>query len=218
MNKSNKIFLFSKTGYPNVTHIPILVPTYLQPSIDFSNYDYIIATSKEVFSALDKIGEWRHLPVLAISDSTAEYAKKQGGTILDIAEGYGKSIVGIVGDKYADLKALHPHAKIIAFDLHGALSALNVSIDSFIVYETSCSQAPKVELPSDAICIFTSPSSVKCFEKKYEFLPNFKIVCIGETTAAALPKDLAYVISKKTSVPSTIERAISLIDFLPNPL
>jgi len=209
--KHSSIFLFSKTGYPDVTHIPILVPTYVQPSIDFSNYDYIIATSKEVLTALDKIGDWRHLPVLAISESTAEFVKKQGGKILDIGEGYGKSIVGIVENKYANLKALHPHAKIIAFDLHAALKSLNVSIDSFIVYETSCSQAPKIDLPSNAICIFTSPSSVKCFEEKYEFLPNFKIVCIGETTASALPNNLDYVISEKTSVPSTIERAISLL-------
>ena len=211
MLKHSSIFLFSKTGYPDVTHIPILVPSYLQPAIDFSAYDYIIATSKEVFTALDMIGDWRHLPVLAISDSTAEYAKKQGGKILDIAEGYGKSIVGIVENKYANLRALHPHAKIIAFDLHSALKLLNISIDSFIVYETSCAQESKIKLPSDAICIFTSPSSVKCFEEKYDFLPNFKIVCIGETTAAALPKDLNYVISEKTSVPSTIERAISLL-------
>jgi len=211
MNQLNKIFLFSKTGYPEVTHIPILVPTYVHTSINFSNYDYIIATSKEVFTALDKLGDWRHLPVLAISDSTAEYAKKQGGKILDIAEGYGKSIVGIVENKYADLKALHPHAKIIAFDLHSALKSLNISIDSFTVYETSCSKASKIDLPSDAICIFTSPSSVKCFEEKYEFLPNFRIVCIGETTASALPNNLDYVISEKTSVPSTIERAISLL-------
>ncbi len=211
MNKSDKIFLFSKTSYPNVRHIPILVPTYLQPTIDFTDYDYIIATSKEVLTALDKIGEWRHLPVLSISDSTAEYVKKQGGKILDIAGGYGKSIVAIVEKKYAHLRALHPHAKTIAFDLHSALKALNISIDSFIVYETSCSQAPKIDLPLDAICIFTSPSSVKCFEEQYRFMPDFKIVCIGETTASALPKDLNYVISEKTSVLSTIERAISLL-------
>jgi len=211
MNNTNKIFLFSKTGYSDVTHIPILVPTYVSAPINFSNYDYIIATSKEALTALDKIGEWHHLPVLAISDSTAEFVKKQGGEILDIAEGYGKSIVGIVEKKYANLRALHPHAKIIAFDLHSALKVFNVSIDSFIVYETSCSKAEKIDLPSDAICIFTSPSSVKCFKEKYEFLPNFRIVCIGETTASALPSNLEYVISEKTSVPSTIERAISLL-------
>ena len=212
MPKRSLIYLFSKTSYPEVNHIPILVPTYLQPSIEFSSYDYIIATSKETITALDKIGNWKILPVLAISASTADFVRKSGGKVLDTADGYGKSIVSIVKNKYADKKALHPHAKVIAFDLHESISQLNIKINSFIVYETSCSNEKEIELPLDAICIFTSPSSVKCFEKKYKFLQTFKIVCIGETTASALPLDLPYVISEKTSVPSTIAKAKSLIE------
>lgn len=210
MKKSN-IYLFSKTGYPDVNHVPIIVPSYIQTPIDFSSYDYIIATSKEVFIALDKIGDWKSLPVLAISEPTAEFAKKKGAKILDIADGYGKSIFSMVKEKYTDLKALHPHAKVMAFDLDVKLRAENIPIDSFIVYETSCSKEKKIELPYDAICIFTSPSSVKCFEDKYEFLPTYKVVCIGQTTASALPNGLAFVVSEKTSVQSAIERAQSLI-------
>ena len=211
MHKHSSIFLFSKTGYPDVNHVPILIPTYLQVPIDFSSYDYIIATSKEVFVALDKIGDWKPLPVLAVSGSTADFAKKKGAKILDVADGYSKSIVTLVKEKYADLKALHPHAKVMAFDLDEKLSAEGISVGSFTVYETSCSKDKKIELPSDAICIFTSPSSVKCFEEKYEFLPTYKIVCIGKTTASALPNGLEFVLSEKTSVQSTIERAQSLI-------
>lgn len=209
---SSRIFLFSKTGYPDVNHIPIITPSYLQVNIDFSSYDYIIATSKEVLTALDKIGNWKDLPVLAISESTADFASKKGAKILDIANGYGKSIVALIGKKYPHLKALHPHAKIIAFDINKVLSRLNISIDSFIVYETSCSKEKAVELPENAICIFTSPSSVKCFEQKYKFLPTYKIVCIGETTRCALPFGVESVISERTSVLSTIERAKSLLE------
>lgn len=211
MNKHNKIYLFSKTFYPDVNHIPILVPTYLQPCIDFSSYDYIIATSKETITALDKIGDWKDLPVLAISEATAEYVRKQGGNLLDVAEGYGKSIISLVNKKYKKLKALHPHAKIIAYDIESEFKKLGIEIDSFIVYETSCSKTIKVQLPTDAICIFTSPSSVKCFLQKYEFLRTYKIVCIGKTTALALPKDLSYVLSEKTSVESTIIKAKSFL-------
>jgi len=208
--KHSSIYLFSKTSYPDVNHIPILTPTYLQPSIDFLSYDYIIATSKETITALNKIGNWKDLPVLAISESTADYVKSQGGKVLDIADGYGKSIVALVEKKYSNLKVLHPHAKVIAFDIEGALRKKDIKIDSYVVYKTSCSKEEKVELPSDAICIFTSPSSVNCFLQKYTFLPTYKIVCIGETTASELPKDLAYVLSEKTSVESTILKANSL--------
>jgi len=207
----SSIYLFSKTSYPDVNHVPILVPTYVQPSIDFSSYDYIIASSKETLTALNKIGNWKDLPVLAISEATAEFCKQLGGKVLDIADGYGKSIITLVEEKYSDLKALHPHAKVIAFDIESALNEKDILVDSFIVYETSCSNEKAVSLPLEAICIFTSPSAVKCFKKKYEFLPTYKIVCIGETTASALPNDLVYVLSEKTSVESTILKAKTLL-------
>jgi len=207
---SSKIFLFSKTPFLGVNHIPVLKVTYLQPSIDFSAYDYIIATSKEVFAALDKIGSWKHLPVLAISDSTAEAAQEEGAKVLDIAQGYGKGVVRLIHEKYTDLRALYPHAKVIAYDIETALSQSGVSVDSFVVYETSCMHSIAIELPEDAVCIFTSPSSIKCFEKLYGFLPDYKIVCIGETTRSALPEGVDAIVSEKTSVASCVQRAESL--------
>ena len=209
--KEQRIFLFSKTSHPGVNHIPILQIDYFQPSIDFSSYDYIIATSKEIFTALDKIGDWKNIPVLAISQSTASFAQDIGANILDISDGYGENIVELIKEKYVELKPLYPHAKIVAFDIESSLKKIDVEVDSFIVYETSCSDTDIVELPANAICIFTSPSSVKCFEKSYEFLPTYKVVCIGETTRSALPKDVDSIVSESTSVQSTIESAKKLI-------
>ncbi len=209
--KEQRIFLFSKTSYPGVYHIPILQIDYLQPSIDFSSYDYIIATSKEVFTALDKIGNWKNIPVLAISQSTARFAQEIGAKVIDISEGYGENIVKLIKEKYIGHKLLYPHAKTVAFDIENSLKNIDVEVDSFILYETSCSDTDIVELPIDAICIFTSPSSVKCFEKTYGFLPSYKVVCIGETTRAALPKGVDAIISQSTSVQSTIESAKKLL-------
>lgn len=191
-------------------YIPVLQITYLQPDIDFSAYDYIIATSKEVFAALNKIGSWNHLPVLAISDATAEAAQEEGAKILDKAQGYGEDAVRLILDKYADLKALHPHAKVVAYDIGTALKESGVFIESVVAYETSCMEAKVLELPEDAVCIFTSPSSIKCFEKLYGFLPTYKIVCIGETTRSALPEGIDAVVSEKTSVASCVQEAESL--------
>ncbi len=209
--RQDRIFLFSKTPYPGVNHIPILRLDYLQVPIDFSSYDYIIATSKEVFSALDKLGNWKSLPVLAISETTAGMAKEMNARVLDIGDGYGKSLVEIVKEKYGGLRALYPHAKVVAFDIAEALKGCSVEIDSFIVYKTSCSQVELPELPSDAICVFTSPSSVECFEKQYAFLPSYQIVCIGETTRCALPEGVRSMVSERTSVHSAIECAKKLI-------
>lgn len=209
--KEQKIFLFSKTSYPGVNHIPILQIDYLQPSIEFSSYDYIIATSKEVFTALDKIGDWKNIPVLAISPSTATFAQEVGAKIMDTSDGYGANVVDLIKEKYIGLKPLYPHAKMVAFDIESNLKRYGVEAGSFIVYKTSCSNTEKVELPADAICIFTSPSSIKCFERSYEFLPSYKVVCIGETTRSALPKEVDAIVSETTSIQSTIESAKKLI-------
>ncbi len=209
--KEQRIFLFSKTPYPGVNHIPILQIDYLQPSIDFSSYDYIIATSKESLTALDKIGDWKSIPILAISQSTAKYAQEAGAKLMATAEGYGEDIVTLIKKKYGGLKALYPHAKVVAFDIEEGLKAFDIEVDSFIVYQTSCSDTPIVALPADAVCIFTSPSAVKCFEKSYVFLPSYKVVCIGETTRSALPQGVHAIISENTSVQSTIESAKKLL-------
>jgi len=211
MTKPDNIFLFSKTSYSDVNHIPILQTSYLQPQIDFSSYDYIIATSKEVFSALDKIGSWNHLNVLAISESTALAAKEHDADILDIAQGQGKDIVKLVEKKYSGLKGLYPHASVVAFDVKSALVKRDISIDSFIVYETSCSEHKPVELPFDAVCVFTSPSSIECFLNVYEFLPSYKVVCIGETTRSALPDGIDSYVSEIPSIKSTVACAKSLL-------
>jgi len=209
--KHSSIFLFSKTSHPEANHIPILDVTYFDASVHFPSYDYIIVSSKETILALDKIGAWKILPILAISEATAAFAKSRGAELLDIAQGYGESVVELIKSKYIDLKALYPHAKTVAYDIESELQKLGVELDAFVIYETSCSKAKKVELPSNAICIFTSPSSVKCFLERYELLATYKIVCIGETTASTLPKDLSYVLSEKTSVESTILKAKSLL-------
>lgn len=206
---SNRIFLFSKTPYhdANVRHIPILDTLYLSASIDFSDYDYIIATSKEVFNALEKIGSWKTLPVIAISEATAAYAKKLGAEVLDIADGYGEGLAALICNKYRDLKALHPHAKVIAFDINSALKKEAILVASFIVYETQCANQVKIDLPYNAICIFSSPSAIKCFKNVYQLLDSYKIICIGETTAKALPRGSVYYLADVTTVKSAVMKA-----------
>ncbi len=211
MPKHSSIFLFSKTSHPDVNHIPILSSYYLQPKIDFTDYDYVIASSKETLSALDKIGDWKHLPVLAISQATAAFAEAKGAKLLDVAQGSGKDIIDMIQTKYPKLKALYPHATIVAVDIETQLKERGIDIDAFSVYETRCSHLTAVDLPEDAICIFTSPSAVKCFLKQYLFLPTYKIVCIGETTRDSLPQGITAIVSEKTSLESTVACAKSLL-------
>lgn len=204
---SDKIFLFSKTPYEGVHHIPIIQIHYLDETIDISKYDAIIATSKEVFPALDRITSWKELPVICVSEATAKQAREQGAKLLDLADGNAKSLFKLIEQKYSELSLLYPHAKVIAKEM----DISHLDIDEKVVYETKCSKVNKIELPKDAICIFTSPSAIECFQQQYDFLPTYQIVCIGETTKDALPEGVSCVVSEKPSVQSTLESATSLL-------
>lgn len=208
---NQRIFLFSKTSFPSIQHVPLLDTNYFDITIDFSAYDYIIVTSKEVLRALDRIGEWKQLPIIAISQATAQYARTKGARVLDVAEGYGENLTALIASRYANLKALHPHAKIVAYDINAQLQKYKICVDSFIVYETYCAHSLTFILPDDAICIFTSPSSVNCFLKKHTFLATHKIVCIGKTTAKALPENQDFYLAKTTSVESAVQMAKTLL-------
>jgi uroporphyrinogen-III synthase len=66
-----------------------------------------------------------------------------------------------------------------------------------------------VRVEDDSTLIFTSPSSIECFLKNNTIHPDAKIIVIGTTTAACLPKGIKYIISESTSVESCIELALS---------
>lgn len=205
------IYLFSKTPYEGVEHIPILAVHYLPASIHFPSFDCILLSSKESVNALDKIGAWKIVPVIAISEATAAYAQSKGASILDVANGYGEGLAELFKTKYADLKALYPHAKEPAFDIKAYLAEEGIEIDALALYETCCNENINFDLAAEAVLIFSSPSAVKCFMKNYKFLPAHQIVCIGKTTAAALPEGLAFELSHETSIQSTIVKAKSLL-------
>jgi uroporphyrinogen-III synthase len=79
-------------------------------------------------------------------------------------------------------------------------------IDEAIVYESDCSKdIIDVDVQKDAILIFTSPSSVKCFLKNKSISKTNKVIVIGKTTAKALPEGIDYILSDKTTIDSCID-------------
>ena len=83
-------------------------------------------------------------------------------------------------------------------------------IISLLLYLAGSSALHADEVKEPATLIFTSPSSIECFLKTHTISPDAKIVVIGKTTAKALPKDIKYQISKKKSIDSCMELALSL--------
>ena len=198
-----KIYLFSATSHPNALHVNTLDFDFFQPDIDFSNYDYLVLTSKKAVDALGfyKKEDYINIPALCISKYTKEYYESFGGKILDIGDGIGSNLQTIIDTYPKEKKWLYLRAKEIA--------GSGLDIDEAIVYESRCSdEILNFRLDDkDAILIFTSPSSVRCFLKNSSLHVEQKVIVIGATTAKALPTKINYLVSDKTSIDSCLELA-----------
>jgi len=205
----NSIYLFSKTPHSEVTYVPILDTLFLQPRIDFSAYDAIVLTSKQAVTALDMISEdWKKIPALTIAEKTAEMVLSSGGILLDKGDGYGDSLDDIIAQKYSQMRWLYPRPKVVASNFKERVKARGIEMDDLVVYETSCNKScQSVTLRDDAILIFTSPFTIACFLKLFEFKSSYEVIAIGATTAAALPEGVAYLMPKTPNVDACVTLA-----------
>ncbi len=214
MTNSNRrsIFLFSKTSHPDATHVPILDTHFLQPTINFHDYDAIVLTSKQAVIALEKISpEWKELPVLSVAANTEEMVKKAGGILLERGDGYGNSLDEIIVHKYALLRWLYPRPKVVASNFKQRVIDKGIVMDDVIVYETSCNNACRdIVLPDNAVLIFTSPFTIACFLELFSFQPGFRVVVIGTTTAKALPPEVKFLMPDTPSVDACVRLAKQL--------
>jgi len=205
----NSIYLFSKTPHSEVTYVPILDTLFLQPNIDFSAYDAIVLTSKQAVTALDMISEdWKRIPALTIAEKTAEMVLSSGGILLDKGNGYGDSLDEIIAQKYSQKRWLYPRPKVVASNFKERVKSRGIEMDDLVVYETSCNKScQSVTLRDDAILIFTSPFTIACFLKFFEFKSSYEVIAIGATTAAALPKGIAYLMPETPNVDACVTLA-----------
>jgi len=203
-----KIYLFSTTPHKDVVHVPSLSIKYLQPQIDFLQYNYFIITSKQTIAALQKYENFDLLPALCVSEKTALAYKEIGGKVLCTGDGYGKSLVAKIKEFSQETQWLYPRAKIVASDFAQQARENGFCIDEAIVYVSSCSQAIRdIKMEQDGVLIFTSPSSVKCFLQTHTILKGHKVIVIGHTTAHLLPEDVKPYISEINSVEHCVKIA-----------
>ena len=208
------IYLFSISSHPDAVSINSLYITFFKPDIDFSKYDALIITSKQASKALTQYDKesYIHLPALCVSVASAQSYEELGGKVLDIGGGYGDNLVDKIKSYPKAKKWLYLRAKVVASDFVALSQKEGYAIDEAIVYESDCSKAiENVKVEENAILIFTSPSSVKCFLKRHEFTQEHTIIVIGKTTAKALPQEINYILSDKTSIESCIEIAKAVL-------
>ncbi|WP_457745033.1 uroporphyrinogen-III synthase [Sulfurimonas sp.] len=209
------IYLFSISSHPNAVSVPSLTITFLKPQIDFSQYDYLIITSKQVSEALKEYETQLYIEkaALCVSDASAKSYENIGGAILDIGSGYGDNLADKIKKYPKSTRWLYLRAKVVASDFVTLCKEDGYLIDEVVVYESDCSKdILEVADQENAILIFTSPSSLHCYLKTHDLSPNHTIIVIGKTTAKALPKNVKCHISEKTTIDSCMQLAYSLLN------
>ncbi|QOP41927.1 uroporphyrinogen-III synthase [Sulfurimonas marina] len=210
---SKNIYLFSTSSYSDTIHINSLDTTFFKPEIDFSQYDYLIVTSKQIAKALQQYDKASYIdiPALCVSAQSAKSFESIGGKVLQIGAGYGDNLSKIIQTYPKEKSWLYLRAKEVASSFVEETKSEGYMIDEAIVYETACSnEIQKSEPENDAILIFTSPSSVKCFLENHSLYKTQKIIVIGKTTAKALPPRVEFIISQETTIASCVKIAKKL--------
>lgn len=208
-----QIYLFATSKHPDAISAQSLQVRFLKPQINFSDYDYLIVTSKQTIKALEqyKRENFINIPALCVSKKTADAYKGFGGKILSFGDGYGDNLVKHIEEKSKEKRWLYLRAESIVSDFVARCRADGYDIDEEILYVSECSnEGMEIEVKENPILIFTSPSSIECFLKTHTIEADAKVVVIGETTAKALPDAIEYKISEKTSIDSCIEMALTL--------
>ncbi len=184
--------------------------TVTAESIDFSQSDTLLFTSKQAVVTADNIDvSWKNYPCIAIGPATKKQIEDLGGKVIFYPRSfYGETLSADISQFFRDRKLLYLRPKEVSFDSKGFLQKEGILLQEQIIYETSCLKYSLEEKPSkDAIIIFTSPSTIHCFLKNFDWDESYTAVVIGKATKVYLPADAAYVVADTPLISSCIEKA-----------
>jgi len=213
---SKAIYLLSPTPKDGTIALPMIDFIVTAKSIDFSHSDTLIFTSKQAVVTADKIDlSWKNYPCIAIGSATKKQIEDLGGEVIYHPKSfYGESLSHDIAQFFRDKKLLYLRPREVSFDSKGFLEKEGISLQEQIIYETSCIQYSPEEKPlKNAIIIFTSPSTIHCFLKNFEWDESYTAVVIGKATKVHLPVDAAYVVADTPLINACIVKAKEIANF-----
>ncbi|NEW61311.1 uroporphyrinogen-III synthase [Sulfurovum sp. bin170] len=178
--------------------------------IDFSRCDTLMFTSKQAVVSAESIDKrWKNYPSVAIGRATKKKIEELGGEVIYYPkEFYGKSLAEDIKEKFSDRTLLYLRPKEVSFDSKGYLAKEGIELQEQIIYETSCQRYEESDAPlKNAIIIFTSPSTIKCFFENFSWDRSYTAILIGKATKEHLPDYCEYVVADVPLIDSCIEKA-----------
>jgi uroporphyrinogen-III synthase len=211
---SRAIYLLSPKVKEGTNSLPMIDFTIVAKTIDFSDSNTLMFTSKQAVVTADKIDKsWKDYPSVAIGPATKKQIEDLGGRVIYYPKSfYGETLAKDIGQFFRDKKLLYLRPKEISFDSKSFLEKEGIVLQEQIIYETSCIKYSTEEKPSkDSIIIFTSPSTIHCFFKNFKWDKSYTAVVIGHATKVHLPKDAKYEVADEPLIDSCIEKAKDLV-------
>lgn len=200
------------TTEQNVIHLPLLRTHWLAPRLELTKHDGIVVTSKTGVDALERIDPaWKQLPTVCVGNATHRRALQLGAKVAATADGYGDTLFEMIRMQGHERRWLYARPTIAASNFAQRLRSEGIMIEEAVVYETKCTEETEpVVIANDAIVIFTSPSALHCFEKRFELHESHTIVAIGTTTRKAFGDRKVHVAAEPTVLACiTLARALA---------
>ncbi len=210
---NSPIYLLSPTQKEDVIALPMIHFTKYTEMIEYGVCDMLLFTSKQaVLQAEDIDPKWKKLPCIAVGSATRKQIEALGGKVIHSPESfYGKQLAQDIILHFRDKKILYLRPKEVSTDIKTYLQKEGITIHEQVIYETSCLSYTKAQAPcKNAVIIFTSPSTVHCFLKNFEWDESYQAVVIGEATKSHLLPTMKYVVADEPLIDACIQKAKSL--------
>ena len=201
------IYILSEKEFKGALNIPVISIQFFNFRIDMSQFDALIFTSKNGVEAIDRVDKrWRNKEIYSIGSGTTKAIKDKGVKATYTAKSsYGDNFAKEIKEKLYGKRVLFPRAKVVTSHLNIVLKNAGIDLSEVIAYETVCSSKDLSKPQQGSVIIFSSPSTIKCFFKRFAWDESYKAVVIGEKTASFMPKEIKYTISDKQTIPDCIE-------------
>ncbi len=210
---SRVIYLLSPLKKEGTCSLPMISFSLTTNIIDFSSCDTLMFTSKQAVVSANTIDEnWKNYPCIAIGLATKNKIEALGGKVIYAPKKfYAKNLTKEIKENFSDKKLLYLRPKEVSFDSKAYLKEQGIVLEEQIIYETKCMKYSREEEPKEhAIIIFTSPSTIRCFFKNFEWHSSYMAVLIGNTTKRHLPTYCNYVVADEPLIDACVEKAKAL--------
>lgn len=207
------IYLLSPLKKEGTRSLPMISFTTVTNSIDFSNCDTLMFTSKQAVVTANEINaSWKNYPCVAIGGATKSKIEELGGEVIYYPKVfYGETLAKDIKKYFSNKKLLYLRPKEVSFDSKGYLKKHGIAVEEQIIYETSCMEYSKKQQPKrNAIIIFTSPSTIRCFFKNFLWDKSYIAILIGNATKEYLPNFCKYAVADEPLIHSCIKKAIEI--------